>query len=95
MSDKTDNLLAFVVGAAIGAVAGILLAPDSGANTRKKLKTKFSELQEKGSEKLDEVEEKLRAKTHNIVGETENRVAAVKAAVNEGKAAYLREMGKQ
>ena len=92
MSNKTDNLLAFVVGAAIGAVAGILLAPDSGANTRKKLKSKLEDLKEKGAEKLDEVEEEVRAKTQTLVGEAENRVAAVKAAVNEGKAAYVREM---
>ncbi len=92
MSNKTDNLLAFIVGAAIGAVAGVLLAPDSGANTRKKLKSKLEDLKEKGAEKLDLVEEKVRAKTQTLVGEAENRVAAVKAAVNEGKAAYVREM---
>ena len=33
-------LLGFVVGAAVGAVAGILLAPDKGSNTRKKISDK-------------------------------------------------------
>jgi len=94
MSNKTDNLLAFIVGATIGAVAGVLLAPDSGANTRKKIKKTLSDLQEKGALALDEIEGKVRAKTQNMVGEAESRVEAVKAAVNEGKAAYVREMKK-
>jgi gas vesicle protein len=33
-------LLGFVVGAAVGAVAGLLLAPDKGSNTRKKFADK-------------------------------------------------------
>lgn len=94
MSEKTDHLLAFLAGAAIGALAGVLLAPDSGANTRKKLKKTLTDLQEKGSEALDEVEEAVRAKTQNLVGEAGDHVAALKAAVSEGKAAYLREMNK-
>ena len=94
MSNRTDSLMAFLVGAAIGAVAGVLLAPDSGTNTRKKLKKSMTQLQEKGSEKLGEVEAKVRAKTQNLVGETEHRVGALKAAVNEGKAAYMRELNK-
>lgn len=94
MSNKTENLVAFVVGAAIGALAGVLLAPDSGANTRKKIKKKLADLQEKGADALDEIEGQVRARTQNLVGEAENRVEAVKAAVNEGKAAYLREMKK-
>ncbi len=34
---------AFLAGVAVGVTVGILIAPDSGANTRKKLKQKFGE----------------------------------------------------
>ena len=37
-------LLGVVVGLAAGAMAGILMAPDSGPNTRRKLSTKGSDM---------------------------------------------------
>ena len=37
---KTKGLLAFIGGALVGAATAILLAPDSGENTRRKLRDK-------------------------------------------------------
>lgn len=37
MSKKSGALMAFLTGAALGAVLGILYAPDKGSNTREKL----------------------------------------------------------
>ena len=37
---STKVLLGFVAGAAVGALAGILFAPDSGENTRRKIQDK-------------------------------------------------------
>jgi gas vesicle protein len=37
MSKKSNALMAFLAGAAVGAVLGILYAPDKGSNTREKL----------------------------------------------------------
>lgn len=37
MSKGSSNLFAFVLGAAAGAIVGILYAPDKGVNTRDKL----------------------------------------------------------
>ena len=37
MNKGTSNFLAFVLGAATGAIIGILYAPDKGSNTRDKL----------------------------------------------------------
>ncbi len=41
---SSKTLLGILAGAAIGAVAGILLAPDKGSETRKKLSTKTGDL---------------------------------------------------
>ena len=37
---NTKAVLGFVAGAAVGALVGILFAPDSGSNTRKKISSK-------------------------------------------------------
>jgi len=42
-SDSGSVLLALLVGAALGAGAGILYAPDEGGNTRRRLKEKARE----------------------------------------------------
>lgn len=39
MSNSTNTLLGIITGTAIGAAIGILFAPDSGINTRRKIKT--------------------------------------------------------
>lgn len=44
MSNNTGKtLLALLAGAAIGAVAGILMAPDKGSKTREKIKDSLDE----------------------------------------------------
>jgi len=43
---NTKTILGFIAGAAIGAIAGILLAPDSGAATRKKIIDKSGDLKD-------------------------------------------------
>ncbi len=40
---KASTFFAFIGGAALGAMTGLLLAPDSGSKTRKKLKNKLKE----------------------------------------------------
>jgi len=41
---NTKTLLGFLAGAAVGALAGILLAPDKGSETRKKISQKTGDL---------------------------------------------------
>ena len=58
---KASNILALLGGVAIGVIVAILLAPDSGKNTREKINKK---LKEKGinlsKEELDEFIEKMK-----------------------------------
>ena len=51
MSKKSNSLLAFLTGAATGAILGILYAPDKGENTRDRLTYQL----DKYRNKLDEV----------------------------------------
>lgn len=74
MNDSFKTTLAFIGGAAIGATLGILLAPEKGADTRKKIlsraqgfaddvteaaKEKYNELIQKKDELLADAEEEL------------------------------------
>jgi gas vesicle protein len=43
---NTKTILGFIAGASIGAIAGILLAPDKGAATRKKIVDKSGDLKD-------------------------------------------------
>ena len=51
---KTESLLGFIFGAAVGACAGILFAPDKGEVTRKKIMDAASEGYEQAREGMDE-----------------------------------------
>tara|TARA_R110000787_G_scaffold43372_1_gene106414 strand:+ start:23010 stop:23372 length:363 start_codon:yes stop_codon:yes gene_type:complete len=60
MSKESKFLTGIVIGAIVGAAAGILLAPESGEETRKKIAHKTSELKEDLEAKLKDVSEKIK-----------------------------------
>ena len=53
-SNAGSALLSFLVGAAIGTVAGLLFAPRPGRETRERLQDLLEDLQGKGQEMMDE-----------------------------------------
>jgi gas vesicle protein len=64
MKDNAKVFWGFVAGLAAGAVAGILLAPDSGKNTRKKVSDSTGKIKDdvqaqvqKGMEKINSLSE--------------------------------------
>ena len=52
--DTGKSMLCFIAGAMAGAVATLLLAPDSGEKTRAKIKKGASEINGKAKEKIAE-----------------------------------------
>jgi gas vesicle protein len=66
MSNNTGNtLLAILAGAAIGAVAGILMAPDKGSKTREKIKDGFDDATKNLKSKINTATEELKSKASN------------------------------
>lgn len=59
MSKTTSLLVSFLAGAAVGFVAGILVAPYSGAETRRRLKNKAKELQYDLQEQVSQLSHKV------------------------------------
>lgn len=79
MSNTSNTLLGLMVGSIIGVGIGILIAPDSGANTRKKLKKGAHDVAEKASNKVsqlaDDIKNKAIDKKHNIEGQLDTVVS--------------------
>ncbi len=65
-------LTGVIVGAAVGAALGILFAPESGKDTRKKLAKKGTDLGDTVREKMNEFGEVLQEKYESIKGDAKD-----------------------
>ena len=87
-------LLAFLAGSVVGAAVGFLLAPSSGADTRRKIKDTSLEAKDKALEKVGSV----KSEATELVERGKEKVAGVKAqiqsAVEAGKEAYTQKKSK-
>ena len=83
-------ILAFIAGGAIGAALGLLLAPSSGADTRRKIKSTSLDARDKTMDRVESV----KSEATNLVERGKEKVADVKtqvqSAVEAGKEAYSR-----
>ncbi len=83
-------LAGFVVGGAIGAIAGILLAPKSGEETRKLLADTAQEMAERADKtakqikvKADDAVSEIQKKGDEIKDKLQDLISKQKAAKNE------------
>ena len=83
---NTKAVLGFVAGAAVGALVGILLAPDSGSNTRKKISSKAEDMSDSLKSSYDDFVAKLKNVYTNSKEDAEEMGEKVKAQVNSLKA---------
>lgn len=107
MSSNTGNTtMAFLLGAAAGGLAALLLAPRSGEETRKRLKDSAEEIYEQGEEKVKSASSQVRERASDVgesvkehvddaTSATRSRVDAVKEAADEAKHTYDKERRRQ
>lgn len=76
--------VAFLIGAVVGGVTALLLAPESGAQMRRRLKRGAHDLQEKGS-----------TLAHDMSDRVETATGAMKGAVSEARITYREELEKR
>lgn len=86
MSDHDDFgsfLVGFLVGGISGAVAALLLAPQSGEETRTVIKDKAIELRDQASTTFDETVEKTEKTINESIKKAEAMLADAKKRANE------------
>ncbi len=73
-STATKFLCGFLIGGAVGAVAGILLAPKSGKETREMLKNSATDAMKKADETVKEIQ----AKADDVVSDLQKKGDEIK-----------------
>jgi gas vesicle protein len=89
MADRScsgDFLAGFLVGALVGAATALLLAPQSGEETRILIREKGIELGQRADELTEEARRRADELQHQAKGKADELQTKVKQAVDEGKA---------
>ncbi len=77
----TNNVLGVVVGMLIGGLAGaaaaLLMAPQSGKDTRRQIQEKSIELRDRTTELVDDTMEQVRTKANNLTVALKDRGQAM------------------
>jgi len=82
---KGKVLLGVLAGVAIGAVLGVLFAPDKGWNTRKRIQKKAEGLTEDLKEKFDEFLDSIIVKVDEVKEETADFAEKARTRAGEAK----------
>lgn len=72
---KSGNVvLGIVSGLAVGAILGVLFAPDKGSNTRKKIARKSNEFKDTVKESFNDILTSVEDQYHNLTSKAEDMV---------------------
>jgi len=87
-------LLSFILGGVIGAGLALLLAPQSGVETRRRLRELTDDVKERASEYIGQAKEKVASSLEKGKHIVEEKKSAISAAIEAGKKAYEEEVHK-
>lgn len=87
-------LLSFLLGGMVGAGLALLLAPQSGAETRRKIRELTEEVKEKASDYVGQAKERVVSTVEKGKDILEEKKSAISAAFEAGKEAYEKEVHK-
>ncbi|WP_309720225.1 YtxH domain-containing protein [Armatimonas sp.] len=90
-NNKSDFLVGLLIGGALGAALALLYAPQSGEETRGKLKEKGGEFKEKTTETYD----KARTKATEVGGTLKEKTTTIASSVKESASSVAARIGKR
>lgn len=83
MSKSGNTVLGLLAGTAIGALIGILYAPDEGSKTRKRLAEEASSAADKMNTSAQELKKKVSANAHDLREIVSNKMDIEKGTLDE------------
>ncbi|OSZ81483.1 hypothetical protein CAP36_09705 [Chitinophagaceae bacterium IBVUCB2] len=81
----SKTMLGFLAGAAVGALAGILLAPDKGSETRKKIATKANDIKGSVQSTVSDLVDSVKETYGNVRGHAEDLKDDATAKMNAAR----------
>lgn len=78
-------LTGFVVGAALGGIIGLVLAPQSGEETRELLADKSKEICDKTNEAVSEIQDKAEGIVNDLQTKGDQLIAKLQEVINKQK----------
>ncbi len=87
-------LLSFLLGGMVGAGLALLLAPQSGPETRRKIKEFADDVKEKTSDYMDQAKKTVSTTVEKGKDYLDERKSVISAAIEAGKEAYQKEVQK-
>ena len=85
-----DVIVPFLIGAAAGFVAGILLAPASGKETRKKIQEEVGKTGDKAKENFEKIAKEAEKGIRVVKEKTQEGIDAIKDFIDKKKEEYLK-----
>jgi len=87
---KSNTLLAFLLGAAVGAGLALLYAPEPGIDTRRKLKEGMEDAGDWALNKYDDARDAFENNSDKVKSIVKEKKSGLKSAFETGKGAYKR-----
>jgi len=84
-------LLSFLLGGIVGAGVAMLLAPQSGRETRKRIREFADDMKEKAEDYVEQIKKGVTSTVEEGKDFYEEKKSAISAAVEAGKKAYEKE----
>ncbi len=87
-------LLSFLLGGVVGAGLALLVAPQSGEATRRKIRELADDVRDKTNEYIHETKDRVSSVADESRGYYDEKKTLIKAAIDAGKDAYEKEKEK-